>query len=142
MLPRAVLHAAFPTMLPPSPPLQSILHTYHIPTTHGHSDRFPFTLHNRVGGMRVCMPTIVSYLQSNAFRTKVNGDPREGQVFNLHTSIWEEPDIIKKEMLIGFQPNSNNTLGVSRDQRAIRLGRALDGTTMAWMGASLQAGQK
>ena len=142
MLPPAVLQAALPSMLLPSPPLQSILHAYHIPTSPGHSDRFPFALHNEEGGTRVCMPTIVSYLGSNAFRAKVNGDPGEGQVFNLHTDTWEEPDVIEKEMLLGFQPNSTHTPGVSRNQRAIRLGRALDGTTMAWMGAFLQACQK
>ena len=96
--------------------------------------------------MRVYMPTIVSYLRSNAFRAKVNGDPGEGQLFNLHTNTWEEPDVNEKEMLLGFQPNSTNAPRVSGDQRAIRLGRALDGTTMRWMGAFLgaflQAAQK
>ena len=142
MLPPAILQAALPTLLLPSSPLQAILHAYHIPTSPGHSDRLPFALHNQEGGMRMCMPTIVSYLGNNAFRAKANGDPGEGQLFNLHTNTWEEPDVNEKEMLLGFEPNSTNTPGISRDQRAIRLGRALDSTTMRWLGAFLQVAHK
>ena len=48
------------------------------------------------------MPTVVSYLGSNAFRTKANGTPGEGQVFNIQTDMWEEPDVEEKERLLGF----------------------------------------
>ena len=90
----------------------------------------------------MCLPMLVSYLQSNAFREKANESPGEGQVFNIHTRIYKEPDVTEKEMLLGFQPNSTYVAGVSRDQRAIRLGRALDGSTMAWFGAFLHASNK
>ena len=95
-----------------------------------------------MGAARVCLPTLVSYLQRNAFRRKVNGAPGEGQVFNIHTRVYEEPDVTEKEMPLGFQPNSTYVAGVSREQRAIRLGHALDGSTMAWFGAFLHASNK
>ena len=82
MLQAAILQAAMPKLFLPSPPLLSILKPHHVPTTPGHSDRLPFATHNQQGGERICMPTVVSYLHSNAFRPKENGNPREGEVFN------------------------------------------------------------
>ena len=87
------------------------------------------------------MPTIVSYMESNAFRRKDNGAPGEGQLFNIATKIWEEPDAEEKELLLGYQRGETATLGITEDQRAIRLGRALDGNTMRWLGAFLHASQ-
>ena len=87
------------------------------------------------------MPTVVSYLGSNAFRPKSNGAPREGQVYNLHTNIWEEPDAMEKVLLLGFYTGDTATPGVTKDQRSVRLGRALDGNTMRWLGAFLHASQ-
>ena len=75
------------------------------------------------------MPTIVSYLRSNAFRPKSSGSPGEGEVFNIHTNLWEEPDAEEKEELLGSQRGGS------------RLGRALDETTMRWLGAFLHASQ-
>ena len=142
MLPPAVLQAALPKLLPPSPTLATILQSYHLPTRPRQNDHFPFARQNRVGAARVCLPTLVSYLQSNAFRRKANGSLGEGQIFNITTRVYEEPDVIEKEMLLGFQPNSTYVAGVSREQRAIRLGRAQDGSTMAWLGAFLHASNK
>ena len=82
MLQPTVLQAALPKLLIPSPPLSSILKAYHVPRTPGHSHRLPYATHNERGGARICMPTVVSYLHSNAFRPKENGNPREGEVFN------------------------------------------------------------
>ena len=59
------------------------------------------------------MPTVVSYLGSNAFRTKANGAPGEGQVFNIQTDMWEEPDVEEKERLLGFQVDDTATPGVT-----------------------------
>ena len=103
MMPAAVLQAALPKLLHPIPSLDTIVHPYHVPTKPGHTDRLPFSLHNQVGWERVCMPTIVSYLQSNAYRAKANGAPGEGQVFNIQSNVWEEPDVEEKESLLGFQ---------------------------------------
>ena len=102
MLPTSTLQAALPTLLPPSLSLEAILKPYHIPTKPGHTDRLQFATHNQMGWERICMPTVVSYLGSNAFRTKTNGAPGEGQVYNLHTNMWEEPNTTEKELLLGF----------------------------------------
>ena len=87
------------------------------------------------------MPTVVSYLRSNAFRAKDNGAPGEGEVYNIHTNTWEEPDTTEKEQLLGFLPGDTFAPGVSEEQRSIRIGRALDANTMRWMGAFLHASQ-
>ena len=71
----SLLSAALPKKTLPDPTLIQILHHRHLPTLPGHDDRFPFAQHNRVGSPRLCMPAIVSYLGSNAFRTKDNGNP-------------------------------------------------------------------
>ena len=62
-------------------------------------------------------------------------------MYNLHTDTWEEPDATEKELLLGFYAGDTVTSGVTEDQRAIRLGRALDGNTMRWLGAFLHASQ-
>ena len=118
-----------------------MLHPYHVPTKPGHTDRLPFALHNQVGWERVCMPTVVSYLRSNTFRTKMSGAPGEGQVLNLMTAEWEGPDVLEKEQLLGIQVNDTAASGVTTDARAIRIGRALDAHTMRWLGAFLHACQ-
>ena len=87
------------------------------------------------------MPTVVSYLGSRAFRPKENGNPGEGEVFNTKSNLWEEPDAEEKEQLMGYTPRDTTAAGVSEADRAIRLGRALEGNTMLWLGAYLHASQ-
>ena len=141
MLQPSIIQAALPTNVLPRPSLEVILKSFHIPTKPGHSDHFPFAAHNQVGWERTCMPTVVSYLRSNAFRPKANGSPGEGEVYNIHTDKWEEPDVEEKELLLGFQRGETATTNVTDTQRAIRLGRALDCNTMKWLGAFLHASQ-
>ena len=124
------LQAALPKLLIPSISLCSILKAHHIPTRPGHSDRPPFVTHNQLGGARLCMPTVVSYLGSRAFRPKENGNPGEGEVFNTESNLWEELDAEEKEQLMGYTPGDTAAAGVSEADRAIRLGRALEGNTM------------
>ena len=87
------------------------------------------------------MPTVVSYLLSNAYRPKNDGAPGEGQLFNTNSNEWEEPDAEEKEQLLGYTPGDTAALGVFDEDRSIRLGRALDGNTMRWLGAILHASQ-
>ena len=87
------------------------------------------------------MPTVVSYLGSRAFKPKENGNPGEGEVFNTESNLWEEPDAEEKEQLQGYTPGDTAAVGVSEAERAIRLGRALEGNTMRWLGAYLHASQ-
>ena len=87
------------------------------------------------------MPIVVSYLRSNAFRPKENGNPGEGKVFNTTSLEWEEPDTEEKEELLGFAAGDTSAPGVTESERAIRLGRALEGNTMRWLGAYLHASQ-
>ena len=97
MLQPTILQAALPKLLLPSPPLSSILKSHHVPTTPRHSDRLPFATHNEQGVARICMPTVVSYLHSNAFHPKENGNLGEGGVFNTISLEWDEPDTEEKE---------------------------------------------
>ena len=127
MLQVAVLQATLPTLISPSPPLTTILKRHHIPTRPGQSDHFPFALHNIEGGVRLCMPTVVSHLRSNAYKPKDNNTPGEGEVFNTHTNEWEEPDAKEKELLLGYTLGDTAAAGVSDEDRAVRLGRALGG---------------
>ena len=87
------------------------------------------------------MPTVVSYLKSRAFRPKEDGTPGEGEVFNTISLEWEEPDVEEKEQQLGFAAGSTTARGVTEAERAIRVGRALDGNTMRWLGAYLHATQ-
>ena len=64
-----------------------------------------------------------------------------GQVFNMVSNKWEEPDAEEKEMLLGFNRGDTAAMGVSDEDRSIRIGRALDANTMRWLGAILHASQ-
>ena len=44
-------------------------------------------------------------------------------------------------MLLGYAAGDTSALGVTEAERAIRLGRALEGNTMRWLGAYLHASQ-
>ena len=85
------------------------------------------------------MPSVVSYLLSNAFKPKDEGALGEGQVFNIVSHTWEEPDAEEKEILLGYTRGDTAALGVSNEERSIRIGRALDANTMRWLGAILYA---
>ena len=85
MLQPAEVQSLMPKLTLPCPSLQQLLKPHHIPTKPGHADRAPFATHNKMGGPRLCMPTVVSYLNSNAYRTKDNGNPGEGQLYNTLT---------------------------------------------------------
>ena len=85
------------------------------------------------------MPTVISYLHSNAFRPREDGSPGEGEVYNIITDEWEEPDAEEKERLLGYAAGDTAAPGVSEEDRAIRIGRALDGSTMRELGAILHA---
>ena len=78
----------------------------------------------------MCMPTVVSYLGSRAFRPKENGNPGEGEFFNTESNLWEELDAKEKEQLMGYIPGDTAAVRVSEADRAVRLGRALEGNTM------------
>ena len=91
--------------------------------------------------LTICMPTVVSYLHSNDFRPKENGNPGEGEVFDTISLEWEEPDVEEKEMLLGYAAGDTSAAGFTEVEQAIRLGRALEGNTMRWLGAYLHASQ-
>ena len=87
------------------------------------------------------MPTMVSYPRSNAYRPRDNGAPEEGGLFNIYTNEWEEPDVDEKELLLGYSRGDTAALGVTDAERSMRLGRALDGHVMRWLGDMLHASQ-
>ena len=91
------MQASMPKMMVPTPTLRRILRPHHVPTKPGHTDVRPFASWNIAGQTRICMPTMVSYIKSNAYRPKSDGEPGEGEVFNLAREEWEEPDCREKE---------------------------------------------
>ena len=95
-----VLQEAIPTNIVPSPTLIHILHPFHIPTIPSRTSTTPFAQHNKVGKKRVCLPTIVSYPKTHAFRQHANGRPGEGQLWNQISKCWEEPTLEEKEQLL------------------------------------------
>ena len=111
-----------------------------MPTKPGHTDARPFAPWNVVGQARICMPTVVSYMRSNAYRKKENGEPGEGEVFNLAREEWEEPNCQEKEQMMGYMANETECPHqASPDERSMRLGRALDANVMLHFGAVLFA---
>ena len=135
----AVLQGAMPKMMVPTPTLRRILGPHHVPTKRGHADVRPFAPWNSLGKTKICMPTVVSYIKSNAYRPKSDGTPREEEVFNLAKEEWEDPDCRKKDLMMGYMENETECPHASETGRSIRLGRALDANIMLHLGAMLAA---
>ena len=85
------------------------------------------------------MLTVVSYIRSNAYRSRPNGEPGEGEVFNLAQEEWEEPNCQEKEQMMGYMTNETERPHASEAERSMRLGRALDANVMLHLGAVLFA---
>ena len=85
------------------------------------------------------MPTVVSYIRSNVYRSKSNGEPGEGEVFNPAREEWEEPNCQEKEQMMGYMADETECPRASEAERSMRLGRALDANVMLQLGAVLFA---
>ena len=134
-----ILQEAMPKDIRPTPSLKQILHDFHVPTKPSHNPRHPFAQHNKVGKQRICLPTIVSFPKSHAFREQANGKPGQGQLWNKLEKCWEEPSLEEKEQLMGYKVGATMGGLATRQQRLTRLGQAMDGNTMRWLGAFLYA---
>ena len=130
-----------PKDITPFPTLDTILHPDHDTHIPGHLPTALFAMHNRIGIARVCMPTIVSFPKSHAYRPKANGQPGEGQIWNKILRKWEEPSLSEKEQLLGYRVGETAGGLANPSQRAVRLGQAMDGNTMRWMRAFLLEAQ-
>ena len=134
-----VLQAAMPKMMVPTSTFRWIQGPHHVPTKPGHTDVRLFAPWNIIGQKRICMPTVVSYIRSNAYRPKSDGEPGEGEVFNLAREEWEEPKCQEKKQMMGYMANETECPHASKAKRFIRLGRALDANVMLHLGAMLSA---
>ena len=85
------------------------------------------------------MPTVVSFIRSNAYWTQPNGSAREGEIFNTTARRWEEPDCRQKEQMMGYRLDETACPNIADEQRSIRLGRSLDVNVMYHLGAILAA---
>ena len=92
---------------------------------------------NIIGGPQIYMPTVVSYIRSNAYRPKSDGEPGEGEVFNLAREEWEEPDCQEKEQMMGYMADEAECPEACEAERSMRLGRALDANVMLHLGAMM-----
>ena len=128
-----------PKMMVPTPNLCWVLGPHHVPTKPGHTDERPFAPWNVIGQTRICMPTVVSYIRNNAYRPKSDGEPGEGEVFNLAREEWEEPDCREKEQMMGYMADETKCANASKAERSMRLGRALDANVMLHLGAVMFA---
>ena len=137
-----ILQDAFPRDVKPYIPLDKIMLPHHIPIMPTRSSSYPFATHNVMCKPRVCMPTIVSFPKSHAYRMQANGMPGEGQLWNRLTRTYEEPTIEEKEQMMGYQMGETCGGLATPQQRAKRLGQAMDGNTMRWFGAFLYAQQQ
>ena len=57
-------------------------------------------------------------------------NPTKGEVYNTLTETWGKTTIEEKESLMGYTKGTTGAADITDNQRAIRIGRALDGTTM------------
>ena len=87
------------------------------------------------------MPTVVSYPRSHAYRMQKDGKPGEGKLWNKTMRRWDEPSSKEREQLIRYKVDATLAGHVTVQQRAQRLGQAMDGNTMRWLGTYLYATQ-
>ena len=85
------------------------------------------------------MPTVVSYIKSNAYRLRSNGTPRDREIFNVAKEEWEEPDRREKELMMGYMADETECQHACETERPMRLGRALNANVNLHLGAMLAA---
>ena len=85
------------------------------------------------------MLTLVNFPRIHAFRPKANGAPGEGQLWNTALRRWEIPNISEQKELMRYPVGITAEGLATPAQRSSRLEQALDGNTLRWMGAFLQA---
>ena len=134
-----LLSGAMPRNLTPIHSLAEILEQGHLPSNPLVASRWPFFQHNQMGQERICLPTIMSYPGSFAFQRKVNGNPGEGQLWDMANHCFIEPTLHEKEQLMGYTINDTEGGQATDKQRAERLGQAMDGNTLRWIGAMISA---
>ena len=134
-----LLENAIPRDILPSLLLTDILNQNHVSNNPLVPLVWPFVQHNQVGQPKVCLPTIVSYPGSFAFRRRVNGTPGEGQLWDAANHNWIEPTLREKEQLMGYRVDDTRGGLATVSERVVRLGQAMDGNTLKWMGAYLSA---
>ena len=66
------------------------------------------------------MPTIVSFLVVYEFRPKDGGGAGGGVIFDTRNSVWEELDLTKGELLLGYHAGEKEARGVTQEERAVR----------------------
>ena len=98
-----LLENAMPRDIMPLPTLNDILDPNHTTSNPLVASRWPFVDHNKVGYERVCLPNIMSYPKSFAYRRRVNGNPGGGQLWDRVSQGWIEPSIHEKEQLLGYR---------------------------------------
>ena len=113
-----VLQKAIPQDIRPNPSFQSVLHVDHVSTAPTKTSIHPFVDYNKKGKSRICMPTVVSYPRSHAYRPQKNGRPGEGQLWNKETKRWDEPSLREREQLMGYKPDATLAGHVTVQQRA------------------------
>ena len=69
----------------------------------------------------------------------MNGTPGEGQLWDQVDHNWIEPTLKEKEQLMGYRVDDTRGGLATESERAARLGQAMDGNTLKWMGAYLSA---
>ena len=82
---------------------------------------------------------MVSYIKSNAYRPKSDGEPGEGEIFNMAREEWKEPECREKEHMMGYMEDETKCANASVAERSMRLGRAVDANVMLHLGAVMFA---
>ena len=126
----SLLQSAMPRDITPFPSLTYILDQDHIASAPLVASTWPFVGHNVIGEPRLCLPTIVSYPESFAFRRRNNGTPGEGQLWDRVTHNWIEPTLKEKEHLMGYRVNDTQGGLATEKERISRLGQVMDGNTL------------
>ena len=91
-------------------------------------DRPPQFSCNLPGQQRAAWPTLMSRLQSYAFRP---GQP--GSIIDCSQSpalCWDEPNALEREIALGYLPGSTAAEGVSQQQRQQVLGQCIDANVL------------
>ena len=83
---------------------------------------------NKVGAIRVALPTFVTYLGSFAFRTY-----GLGMIWDDNSQIHEEPIADKRELAMGFLTGTTTTYDLREGEPRFLLGQAIDLKILVWI---------
>lgn len=93
------------------------------------NDTWPYYPANRIGFLRVSMPTLVAYPMSRAFRFPHS----PGSIFDAGSRTYTEPNVEERERMLGYSTGATAAPGLTLAERHTITGNCIDQSALSYL---------